>query len=91
LACRALLQSLFCATRDHLCHVCASLQGVRQAAFPATLDREAAIPETAGYTASENARNINRNWNYDLRQTTDDWNHLWLQDRPSRLTQWSVQ
>jgi hypothetical protein len=47
--------------------------------------------ETPGYSATENARNVNRNWNYDLRQTTDDWNHLWLQDRPSRMTPWSVQ
>jgi len=47
--------------------------------------------ETPAYTATENARHISRNWSYDLRQTTDDWNRLWLQDHPSRNTTWSVQ
>jgi hypothetical protein len=47
--------------------------------------------ETPGYSASENWQNVSRNYNYDLRQTTDDWNDLWLQDRPSRLTAWGVQ
>jgi len=46
--------------------------------------------ETPGYTASENARNIGRNWSYDLRQATDDWNDLLLMDRPSHLTRWAV-
>jgi len=46
--------------------------------------------ETPGYTAGEDARNIQRNMNYDLRETTDDWNFLWLQEKPSRLTAWNV-
>ena len=47
--------------------------------------------ETPGYTATENARIISRNYNYDLRQMTDDWDYLWLQDKPSRMTTWTVQ
>ncbi len=47
--------------------------------------------ETPGYTASENARNVGRNMSYDLRQMTDDWNDLWLMERPSHLTRWAVQ
>jgi hypothetical protein len=47
--------------------------------------------ETPGYTGSENARNVGRNMSYDLRQASDDWNDLWLQDRPSHLTRWGVQ
>lgn len=47
--------------------------------------------ETPGYTANENARNISRNMNYDLRQTTDDWNDFWLLEHPSRMTRWAVQ
>ena len=29
--------------------------------------------------------------NYDLLQMTDDWNYLWLYDKPSRSTTWTVQ
>ena len=47
--------------------------------------------ETPGYTATENVRNIQRSWSYDLHQATDDWNRLWLQDHASRMTTWSVQ
>ena len=47
--------------------------------------------ETPGYTANENGRNISRNMNYDLRQTTDDWNDFWLLEHPSRSTRWAVQ
>ena len=47
--------------------------------------------ETPGYTATENVRNIQRGWSYDLHQSTDDWNRLWLQDHASRLTTWNVQ
>ena len=47
--------------------------------------------ETPAYSARENMQNVTRNYGIDLRQTTDDWNFLWLQDRPSRLTPWGVQ
>jgi hypothetical protein len=47
--------------------------------------------ETPGYSATENARNLSRNYSYDLRQTTDDWNFLWIQQHPSRMTTWTVQ
>ena len=47
--------------------------------------------ETPAYSGQENLHNLNRNYGYDLRQMTDDWNFLWLQDRPSRLTTWGVQ
>jgi hypothetical protein len=47
--------------------------------------------ETPGYSAQENNQNVSRNYGFDLRQTTDDWNFLWLQDHPSRLTEWGVQ
>jgi hypothetical protein len=47
--------------------------------------------ETPAYTATENSRNVARVYSYDLRQTTDDWNRLWLQDRPDAGTTWSVQ
>jgi hypothetical protein len=47
--------------------------------------------ETPAYSAHENLQNVSRNYGYDLRQTTDDWNFLWLQDAPSRMTQWGVQ
>lgn len=47
--------------------------------------------ETPGYSSRENIQNVTRNYGYDLRQTTDDWNFLWLQDTPSRLTPWGVQ
>ena len=46
---------------------------------------------TPGYTASENARNVSRTYSYNLLQTTDDWNFLWLQNHPSRMTAWTVQ
>ena len=47
--------------------------------------------ESPGYTAHEDAQRVSRNWGYDLRQTTDDWNDLMLMDRPSHLTKWAVQ
>ena len=47
--------------------------------------------ETPAYTAQENWQNVSRNYGYDLRQSTDDWNFLWLQDESSRLTTWGVQ
>jgi hypothetical protein len=47
--------------------------------------------ETPAYSGQENWQNVSRNYGYDLRQTTDDWNYLWLQDEPSRLTTWGVQ
>ena len=47
--------------------------------------------ETPGYTASENFRNDVRNANYDLRMTTDDFNDLFLLEKPSHLTRWAVQ
>jgi hypothetical protein len=47
--------------------------------------------ETPAYSSRENLQNLSRNYGYDLRQTTDDWNYLWLQDEPSRLTPWGVQ
>ncbi|HSZ57389.1 MAG TPA: hypothetical protein VK797_17120 [Tepidisphaeraceae bacterium] len=46
---------------------------------------------TPGYTATENGRIAERNMNYDLLQMTDDWNYLWLYDKPSRSTTWTVQ
>lgn len=27
---------------------------------------------------------------YDMRQLADDWNRMWLLDRPSRLTRWQM-
>lgn len=29
-----------------------------------------------------------RAWEYDLLQLSEDWNHMWLLERPSRLTRW---
>lgn len=31
-----------------------------------------------------------RVWDYELHQLADDWNHMWLLDRPSRLTRWQM-
>lgn len=31
-----------------------------------------------------------RVWEYELRQMSDDWNFIWLLDRPSRLTRWQM-
>jgi len=45
---------------------------------------------TPGYTASEHAQHIARNWDYEFKQATDDWDHLLLLDPPSRLTTWNV-
>jgi hypothetical protein len=47
--------------------------------------------ETPGYTAGEDFRRVVRNGSYDLRQSTDDFNDVWLMDRPSHLTRWAVQ
>ena len=47
--------------------------------------------ESPAYTAGEDARRVGRHASYDLLQMTDDWNDLWLIERPSHLTRWAVQ
>ena len=31
-----------------------------------------------------------RVWDYELHQMSDDWNLMWMLDRPSRLTRWQM-
>lgn len=45
---------------------------------------------TPGYTPSEHAQLIARNWDYEIKQATDDWDHLLLLNPASRLTVWNV-
>jgi hypothetical protein len=45
---------------------------------------------TPGYTAEERNQLIARNWNYDIRQASDDFDYLLLLRPASRLTVWNV-
>lgn len=42
-------------------------------------------------TRSERQERHRRILDADLRQLNDDWDVLWLNDRPSRLTEWKVE
>ncbi len=46
---------------------------------------------TPAYSPSERRAQILRNWDYDLKQTTDDFDHLMLLRPASHLTVWNVQ
>ncbi len=39
-------------------------------------------------TPSEVAHTTRQTLDLDLRQITDDWNMIWMSDRPYRLTKW---
>ena len=45
---------------------------------------------TMTQSSAEVKATYRRSWQYDLRQMSDDWNHAWLLDRPSRLTRWQM-
>jgi hypothetical protein len=45
---------------------------------------------TPGYTAEERNQLIARNWNYDIRQASDDFDYLLLLRPASRLTVWNI-
>ena len=45
---------------------------------------------TPAYTASERHAQIRRNWVYEARQITDDWDHIMLFRPASHLTVWNV-
>lgn len=45
---------------------------------------------TPGYTAEERNQQIARNWDYEIRQASDDFDHLLLLRPASRLTVWNV-
>jgi hypothetical protein len=45
---------------------------------------------TPAYTWEERHAQIWRNWDYELKQATDDWDHLLLLRPASRLTIWHV-
>ena len=42
------------------------------------------------YSAQERHAQIARNWDYEGKQATDDWDHILLLRPPSRLTIWNV-
>ena len=46
---------------------------------------------TPGYSAQERNQQIARNWDYELRQASDDFDHLLLLRPASHLTVWSVE
>ena len=46
---------------------------------------------TPGYTAQERNQQIARNWDYEWRQTSDDFDHLFLLRPASHMTIWNVQ
>ena len=46
---------------------------------------------TPGYSAQERNQQIARNWDYEFRQMTDDFDHLLLLRPASHLTVWSVE
>lgn len=46
---------------------------------------------TPGYTAQERNQQIARNWDYEIKQASDDFDHLLLLRPASRLTIWNVQ
>ena len=45
---------------------------------------------TPGYSATERNQQIARNWDYEFKQASDDFDHLLLLRPASRLTTWSV-
>lgn len=45
---------------------------------------------TPGYTAEERNQLIARNWDYEIRQASDDFDALLLLRPASRLTVWNV-
>lgn len=45
---------------------------------------------TPGYTPEERNQRIARNWDYDIRQASDDFDYLLLLRPSSRLTIWNV-
>jgi uncharacterized lipoprotein YajG len=45
---------------------------------------------TPGYSAQERNQQVARDMDYDLRQATDDFDHLMLLRPASRLTIWNV-
>ena len=45
---------------------------------------------TPGYTAQERNQQIARNWDYEIKQASDDFDHLLLLRPASRLTVWNV-
>jgi len=45
---------------------------------------------TPGYTAQERNQQIARNWDYEIKQASDDFDHLLLLRPVSRLTVWNV-
>jgi len=46
---------------------------------------------TPAYSASERRAQIFRNWDYEFKQITDDFDHLMLLRPASHLTIWNVQ
>ena len=47
--------------------------------------------DTPGYSAQERNQQIARNWNYEWRQASDDFDHVLLLRPSSKLTIWNVQ
>ena len=45
---------------------------------------------TPAYSPTERRAQIARNWDYEGRQATDDWDHYLLLRPASRLTIWNV-
>jgi carbonic anhydrase len=45
---------------------------------------------TPAYSPTERRQQIARNWDYEGRQATDDWDHILLLRPASRLTIWNV-
>jgi carbonic anhydrase len=45
---------------------------------------------TPAYTARERQAMITRNWDYEIKQASDDWDHILLLRPASRLTIWNV-
>lgn len=45
---------------------------------------------TPAYTPTERHNLIARDWDYDLKQATDDWDYFLLFRPPSRMTEWNV-
>jgi hypothetical protein len=46
---------------------------------------------TPGYSAQERNQQIARNWDYEIRQASDDLDHLLLLRPASHLTIWAVE
>jgi hypothetical protein len=46
---------------------------------------------TPGYSAAERNQQIARNWDYELKQASDDVDHLLLFRPASHMTLWAVQ